>query len=463
MAFSLKNIRLDGCKLGPPNPKDYRTIFKNSPIPDRIDLRPFCTRVENQGQLGSCTSNASVGALECLYKKRDGRAEDLSRLFVYFNARRMKGRIAEDSGCQIREAMASILAFGVCRESTWPYNIEGFANEPWQQAYSEAQQYGAIQYALVSGSKGAISALSEGCPVVFGTTIPSRCYEEAATTGIIPQPTEEERKATPESAHAMLIVGFDQSEQRFIVRNSWGEEWGDRGYCTMPFNVIDGFSSYNELWILTQPEQQINFSIIRPNVASAAQPAARPPQAEPPISRLASSMRDEIRASLTRDLTASSQKIDNILRGGIQAKDQDYRADQTKSDYPFPVSPGGWGKFSKSMGDEPNTSDADDKNFFVGLWRGRFEVMGMSCSSEMIFQPSGDYSSLSQSDNGFYAFRSVGQWKLLGQGNIQIHYTDHDPKEWNKKKLDFPENENIHFRVIDKNRIQSNLSEWQRV
>lgn len=174
-------------------------------------------------------------------------------------------------------------------------------------------------------------------------------------------------------------------------------------------------------------------------------------------------MRDNIRASLTRDLAASSQKIDNLLKDNIQAQDQAYQADQAQSDYPFPVSPGGLGKFSQGVGDEPNTPDADDRNFFVGVWRGQFEIMGLFCSSEMIFQPNGDYSSLSQSDNGCYAFRSVGKWNLLGQGNVIIHYTDHDPKEWNKKKLDFPENENIHFRVIDKNRMQSNLSEWQRV
>jgi hypothetical protein len=458
MAFSLKNIRLDGCKLGPPSPKDYRTIFKDGSIPDRVDLRPFCTPVENQGQLGSCTSNASVGALEFLYKKRDGRAVDFSRLFVYFNARRMAGRTAEDSGCYIREAMASILAFGACRENTWPYNAGRFTEEPIQQAYSEALQYGAILFSRVNGSMGAISALAEGYPVVFGIALPSRCYEEAATTGVIPQPTEEERQAPHESGHAMLIVGFDKRDERFIVRNSWGEEWGDRGYCTMPFNVIENFSSYNELWIVMQPEQPVNFSIIRPNNASTAKPAPTPPQSEPPISRLASNMRDEIRASLTRDMAASSQKIDNILRGSTQAKDQTFQ-----SDYPLATSPGGLRSLSKSVGDEPNPPDAGDKNFFISVWRGRFELMGMSCSTEIIFQPNGDYSSLSQSDNGFYAFRAVGTWQLLGQGNVQIHYNDHDPKEWNNKKLDFPENENIHFQVINKNRMKSNLCEWQRV
>jgi len=463
MVFSLKNIRLDGCKLGPSSPKDYQTIFKDGPIPDRVDLRPFCTPVENQGQLGSCTANASVGALEFLYKQGVGRAVDLSRLFVYFNARRMAGRTAEDSGCYIREAMASILAYGACLENTWPYSVEKFAEEPAKQAYSEALQYGSVQYSRVTGSRGAIAALAAGYPVVFGIALPSRCYEEAATTGVIPQPTEEERQAQHESGHSMLIVGFDKREERFIVRNSWGKDWGDRGYCTMPFGVIEDFSMFDELWVVTLPERQGNFSIIHPNEASAAKPAPRPPQAGPSASQIASSIRNEIRASLDRDLAASSKRIESILRGGAQTGDQARRADQAKSGYPLAVSPSAGRSFFAGFGDGPNPPDADDKNFFNGVWRGRFEVVEMSCSSEMIFQPNGDYSSLSQSDNGFYAFRAVGTWQLLGQGNVQIHYTDHDPKEWNNKKLDFPENENIHFQVIDKNRMKSNLCEWQRV
>jgi hypothetical protein len=462
MTFSLKNVRLNGCKLGRPSPKDYQTIFKDSPIPDRVDLRPFCTPVENQGQLGSCTANASVGALEFLYKKNNGRAVDLSRLFVYFNARRMTGLTSEDAGCYIREAMASILAFGACRENTWPYNPGKFAEMPDQQAYSEALQYGAIQYSRVNGSKGALSALALGYPIVFGISLPSRCYEEAASTGIIPPPTEVERQAARESGHAMLIVGYDINQGRFIVRNSWGEDWGDRGYCTVPFDVIDNFSYYDELWIVAQPEQQEHFSVIRPNLTSAERPTSRPLQAEPAISRSASSMRDEIRASLARDLTASSRKIDSLLRGVSQPANNAGRTDLRALDYPLAISPGAQSSFFKSVGDEPNPPEADDKKFFVGIWHGRFEIMGMSCAIEMIFQPNGDYSSLCKSDNGFYAFRSVGTWQLLGQGNMQIHYNDYDPKEWNNKKLIFPKDENIYFRVISKTRMQSSLCEWQR-
>jgi C1A family cysteine protease len=122
MVFAVTKVRLDGCLFGPPSERDYRTVFQDRTVPDRVDLRQYCTRVEDQGQIGSCTANAAVGALEYHHKRRDGRSPDLSRMFVYFNTRRMRGQVVFDTGAQIREAMASLMAFGACREEIWPYD-----------------------------------------------------------------------------------------------------------------------------------------------------------------------------------------------------------------------------------------------------------------------------------------------------------------------------------------------------
>src|SRR5689334_5686288 len=111
MAFSIKDVRLQGCVFGAPSPKDFQTVFSDRRLPDKVDLRPNCTPVENQGRLSSCTANASVGALECLFKMRDGDSPDLSRLFVYYNSRRLNGTVTSDGGAQISEAMAAILAY----------------------------------------------------------------------------------------------------------------------------------------------------------------------------------------------------------------------------------------------------------------------------------------------------------------------------------------------------------------
>jgi C1A family cysteine protease len=204
-----------------------------------VDLRPYCTPVEDQGRIGSCTANAAVGALEYHGIRRDGRSPDLSRMFVYYNARQMRGDVYSDKGATIPQAMASVLAFGACREQVWPYDPALFALRPSPQAYEDAKRFEAIQYARVDNGNRAIQALAEGLPVVFGTWLPRRCYEEAANTGVIPQPTDAERRAAPSGGHAMLIVGYDRREQAFLVRNSWGVQWGDRGYCRIPFDVLE--------------------------------------------------------------------------------------------------------------------------------------------------------------------------------------------------------------------------------
>jgi C1A family cysteine protease len=318
MAFSTNDKNLKGCLFGPPSPKDFRTMFKAGSIPDKVDLRQYCTAVEDQGQLGSCTANATVGAMEFLYRKRDGQSLDLSRLFTYYNSRRMRGTTNQDTGAYISDATASILAFGVCREDVWPYDISTFANEPSQQAYQEAMIHEAIQYARVDGAEGAVGALASGFPVVFGTRIPERCYQEAASNGgVFPMATDAEIMNNQGGGHCMLIVGYDKPKQVFIVRNSWGQDWGDRGYCYIPFQLMAKCSPPEGFWIIGELAKPGNYSVIRPgkDAAATGPVAALSATKSSGISEKAAKMREEIRASLDKEIDASSRRIEKILSG----------------------------------------------------------------------------------------------------------------------------------------------------
>jgi hypothetical protein len=315
MAISTKNLNLKGCLFGPPSPKDYRTVFGDTPVPDKVDLREHCTKVEDQGQIGSCTANATVGALEYLYKKRDGQSLDLSRLFVYFNSRRIRGTIYEDAGALICDAMAAVLSFGVCREEIWPYNVQTFAIEPRPEAYQEALMHEAIQYSRVDGIKGSIAALAAGFPVVFGTRIPMQCYKEAAETGVIPIPSPEEFRPDQVGGHCMLVVGYDKPGKMFIVRNSWGEGWGDRGYCRIPFEVIEKCSPPDTFWIIGELAKPGSYSVIRPGKPAAQTMAAPIVPKTGSLSEKAAKMREEIRTSLDAEISASNRRIEKILSG----------------------------------------------------------------------------------------------------------------------------------------------------
>jgi hypothetical protein len=317
MAFSTSKVNLKGCLFGPPSPKDYRTVFQGASIPDKVDLRQYCTPVEDQGQLGSCTANATVGALEYLYSKRDGQSPDLSRLFVYYNSRRIRGTINQDAGAYICDAMSSVLSFGACREEIWPYNVNTFTMEPNQQAYEEAQLHEAIQYSRVDAVEGSVSALAAGFPVVFGCRIPERCYQEASTTGVMPIPSDAEVMNNQQGGHCMLLVGYDKSRKMFIVRNSWGENWGDRGYVQIPFETISKCAPADCFWIIGELAKPGNFSVIRPGKPALAPRATGAAGATPSsgLAEKASKMREEIRKSLDVEIDASSRRIEKILAG----------------------------------------------------------------------------------------------------------------------------------------------------
>src|SRR6185503_17734495 len=142
---------------------------------------PGCSPVEDQGNVGSCTANAIVGAVE--YKRRkSGNQEDLSRLFVYYNGRKMRGAENEDGGITIAHGMASLLAFGVPPEASWPYDPAKVTVAPGQGAYDQASASAEIEYARVDGLDHIKGALAREQPVVFSISLPTRCYQDAEKT-----------------------------------------------------------------------------------------------------------------------------------------------------------------------------------------------------------------------------------------------------------------------------------------
>ena len=317
MSFSIDDVKLGGWIRGPELPDSYRAQFgSNLSLPKQVDLRPHCTPVENQGHLNSCTANAAVGALEYHYRRYRDMPVDLSRLFVYYNTRRLNGTLQQDMGATIPESMASILAYGACQEANWPYDPARIAMEPPQGAYLEGKSFEAVQYARVPGAQGAQVALAQDLPVSFGIWLPRRCYEEATTTGRIPDLTQAEKQAPPSGGHAMLIVGYNDDEQTFLVRNSWGSEWGEGGYCHISYRTMAERSAPDQFWVLAQPEQPGNFSIIKPETSAtpATSSQAETGSVQGGFAETATRLREEIRTDLQSEFTAAGKKVDDLIR-----------------------------------------------------------------------------------------------------------------------------------------------------
>jgi C1A family cysteine protease len=239
-----------------PDHRDYLYwAVRHAPaaLPTRVDLRHSCSKVEDQGVLGSCTANALAGALEYLEKKDKVPCTDLSRLFIYYNERVIGHSIASDSGAMLRDGIKTLARLGVCTEKCWLYVISRFAKKPGPDTYKDATEHRITSYHRIRTLSEMRSCLAEGFPFVFGFTVyESFESEKTAGTGTADMPHPDERAV---GGHAVMAVGYDDKDRRFIVRNSWGEQWGMKGYFTMPYAYVADRDLSDDFWTIRRAEK----------------------------------------------------------------------------------------------------------------------------------------------------------------------------------------------------------------
>ena len=217
-------------------------------LPASVDLRANLPEVYNQGRLGSCTGNAIAGAVHFL-RLKDPLLPDWSpsRLLVYYMERAAEGTIESDAGAQIRDGIRCVSKQGTAPEDLWPYDIAKFADKPPDTVFAEAAKHPAVQYYRVYQFLHSLkTCLAEGYPFVFGFTVyDSFETDEVAKTGKVPLPQKGESRL---GGHAVLCCGYDNDAHTFLVRNSWGADWGDRGYCHMPYEMLESSSLSRDFW-----------------------------------------------------------------------------------------------------------------------------------------------------------------------------------------------------------------------
>jgi len=216
-------------------------------LPTKIDLRSDCSSVENQGELGACTAHAIAGHLEFLETNWGTKGYlTVSRLFIYYNERLLEHTVNYDSGASLRDGIKTLVKTGYCWEAMWPYIINKFTTKPSRQCYENALQHKIVSYRSLRARRELMTCLAEGYPFVFGISV----YESfesnvVAKTGVVPMPKSDEKLL---GGHAVLCVGYDQLNQTFLVRNSWGANWGMKGYFTLPFEYVDALA--DDFWTI---------------------------------------------------------------------------------------------------------------------------------------------------------------------------------------------------------------------
>jgi C1A family cysteine protease len=207
------------------------------PLPNRIDLRCGLP-VFDQGKLGSCTANALAAAFQFQLHDQGLNGITPSRLFIYFNERNMEGTTSTDAGASLSDGIKVLSTVGVCDETNWPYDVTKFADRPTDAAYALAVNAEATQFESIQSGDlyAACACLAAGNPFVMGITLfNSFESDDVAKTGRVPMPDQSEPML---GGHALLVVGYDTDGEVFIVQNSWSDQWGDKGFCYVPFEYV---------------------------------------------------------------------------------------------------------------------------------------------------------------------------------------------------------------------------------
>ena len=223
-------------------------IVEVSNLPSKIDLRYVLPPVYDQGELGSCTANGIAAIIQDDIIRQHQASLMPSRLFIYFNERKLEGTINQDAGANIRDGIKTINTLGVCDEHLWPYNIASFKITPGTDCYAAAKLHKSLKYESVAQIENSLkSALANGLPVVFGFQVKAS-FESAAVakTGVYTPKAKEQIMG----GHCVVLVGYDDASKRFIVRNSWGDSWGQKGYFTMPYSEVLNASISSDFWVI---------------------------------------------------------------------------------------------------------------------------------------------------------------------------------------------------------------------
>ena len=224
----------------------YKAIRPRLRLPGTVNLARFCSAVEDQGNLGSCTAQALAGNLEFLDNRLDSLYSDVSRLFIYYNERVLISTVDTDSGAMLRDGIKTLKNDGVCPERLWPYQIAKFDKKPLPSCYQEAKSHQIQSYYRLETHSDRLTCLADGYPFVFGFAV----YESLQSakvfkTGDVPMPTKNDKMI---GGHAVLAIGFDQKSKRILFRNSWGLQWGKKGYGSIPFAYLETLA--DDFWTI---------------------------------------------------------------------------------------------------------------------------------------------------------------------------------------------------------------------
>jgi len=217
------------------------TVDSNQKI---LDLTSFMNPIRNQGAEGSTVGFAVASALEYQIHKRLDEQVTISPRFLYYYSKIEAGLDPHaDTGAFVRDAIKVLRTKGAVSEESWPYKQGDLDSDPPEEIKT-AKRFKISESYQVNSLEEVKNALQKYGPVVGGITLFKSSFKNNA--GILPDPSPGEQIM---GAQAICIVGYDDDKKLIKFMNSWGSDWGDKGFGYISYDYLEKYLT--DAWVFT--------------------------------------------------------------------------------------------------------------------------------------------------------------------------------------------------------------------
>lgn len=222
-----------------PDHRDYQLVDHRPDLltavslPSMMDLRSMFLPIEDQGQEGACTAFGSLAAAEAIQKKSGVVQFKGSKQAQYWLTRYLEGTTANDVGASVRDAARAIALYGMGHSSLYEYVAGQYAQQPPQAVLDDAKKNLAVKYIAVPNETTQIkTVVAAGYPVIIGFSVYQN-FPMSAGIDLVPMP-----QGGIVGGHCVVIVGYNDADDTWLCRNSWGTGWGNQGYFRLPYAYL---------------------------------------------------------------------------------------------------------------------------------------------------------------------------------------------------------------------------------